>query len=270
MRGPEDPLSRLPCRISSKRVSSQDPLLRKFGNLASTASILPKFQLTSPQIWKFSAHNPGGALNFGLRAMCHQRDPTFSLAFTKIPPFLLTFTQWPPITERPWYIFVNQRPLIFAFYSQTSDRQFSARNWIFSTNLTKCLEIFGHFGLERPLVLMHFTERPPYFCMLCHWKALFWHRPNLSPKDPYIREVLGGMAFVRHFHMWVTPRGAHKPQISLEIFSSQAPKFGNFGSQARPLRLSEVSISSQAPPFGNPGRTQYFFPYYSTVLHIPT
>ena len=34
---------------------------------------------------------------------------------------------------------------------------------------------------------MHFTERPPYFCMLCHWKA-FWH--NLSPKDPYIREML--------------------------------------------------------------------------------
>ena len=53
--------------ISSKRVSSQDPLLRKFGNFglnslnfhSSFSSQAPKFgnfQLTSPQIWKFSAH----------------------------------------------------------------------------------------------------------------------------------------------------------------------------------------------------------------------
>ena len=55
--------------ISSKRVSSQDPLLRKFGNfslnslnfLPNFSSQAPKFgnfQLTSPQIWKFSAHKP--------------------------------------------------------------------------------------------------------------------------------------------------------------------------------------------------------------------
>ena len=55
--------------ISSKRVSSQDPLLRKFGNFSlyslnfhpSFSSQAPKFgnfQLTSPQIWKFFAHKP--------------------------------------------------------------------------------------------------------------------------------------------------------------------------------------------------------------------
>ena len=55
--------------ISSKRVSSQDPLFRKFGNLSlyslnlhpNFSSQAPKFghfQLTSPQIWKFSAHKP--------------------------------------------------------------------------------------------------------------------------------------------------------------------------------------------------------------------
>ena len=65
--------------ISSKRVSSQDPLLRKFGNLSlnslnfhpNFSSQAPKFgnfpltspqfgnfQLTSSQIWKFSAHKP--------------------------------------------------------------------------------------------------------------------------------------------------------------------------------------------------------------------
>ena len=65
--------------ISSKRVSSQDPLLRKFGNFSlyslifhpNFSSQAPKFgifssqapkfgnfPLTSPQIWKFSAHKP--------------------------------------------------------------------------------------------------------------------------------------------------------------------------------------------------------------------
>ena len=55
--------------ISSKRVSSQAPLLRKFGNFSlyslnfyqNFSSQAPKFgnfQLSSPQIWKFSAHKP--------------------------------------------------------------------------------------------------------------------------------------------------------------------------------------------------------------------
>ena len=53
--------------ISSKRVSSQDPLLRKFWNFSlyslnfspNFSSQAPKFgnfQLTSPQIWEFSVH----------------------------------------------------------------------------------------------------------------------------------------------------------------------------------------------------------------------
>ena len=54
--------------ISSKRVSSQDPLLRKFGNFSlyslfcpnfsSQAPKFENFELTSLQIWKLSAHNP--------------------------------------------------------------------------------------------------------------------------------------------------------------------------------------------------------------------
>ena len=55
--------------ISGKRVSSQDPLLRKFGNFSlnslnfhphfsSQAPKFGNFQLTSPQIWKFSVHKP--------------------------------------------------------------------------------------------------------------------------------------------------------------------------------------------------------------------
>ena len=55
--------------ISSKRVSSQDPILRKFWkfslnslnfhpNFSSQAPKFWNFQLTSPQIWIFSAHKP--------------------------------------------------------------------------------------------------------------------------------------------------------------------------------------------------------------------
>ena len=56
--------------ISSKRVSSPDPLLRKFGNFSlyslnfhpNFSSQSPKIwkfsELTSPQIWQFSAHKP--------------------------------------------------------------------------------------------------------------------------------------------------------------------------------------------------------------------
>ena len=44
--------------ISSKRVSSQGPLLRKFWNLVSTASIFTQILAHKPQIWKFSAHKP--------------------------------------------------------------------------------------------------------------------------------------------------------------------------------------------------------------------
>ena len=49
-------------------------------------------------------------------------------------------------------------------------------------------------------------------------------------------------------------RSVHKAPFweNLEIFSSQAPKFGNF---QLITPFSEASISSQAPHFGNLGRT---------------
>ena len=65
--------------ISSKRVSSQDPLLRKFGNyslyslnfhpnFSSQAPKFGNFQLTSPQIWKFSVHKPPNLEIFSTQA----------------------------------------------------------------------------------------------------------------------------------------------------------------------------------------------------------
>ena len=78
--------------ISSKRVSSQDPLLRKFGNFSlnslnfhpNFSSQAPKFgnfQLTSAQIWKFSAHKPPNLEIFRsqaplFRGKCQFASPT--------------------------------------------------------------------------------------------------------------------------------------------------------------------------------------------------
>ena len=78
--------------ISSKRVSSQDPLLRKFGNFSlnslnfcsNFSSQAPKFgnfQLTSPQILKFSVHKPPNLEIFRsqaplFRGKCQFASPT--------------------------------------------------------------------------------------------------------------------------------------------------------------------------------------------------
>ena len=78
--------------ISSKRVSSQDPLLRKFGNFSlysfnfhpNFSSQAPKFgnfQLKSRQIWKFSAHKPPNLEIFRsqaplFRGKCQFASPT--------------------------------------------------------------------------------------------------------------------------------------------------------------------------------------------------
>ena len=120
-----------------------------------------------------------GALNFGLRAMCHQKDPTFFAHFHRKTPI---FTNCHPMTPYFWqtpchrktltHDLCHSKTLIFALNSQTSDN-FPQKNldfWKISTNLTKCWEIFGHFGPENPYFLMHFTERPPYFGALCHWE----------------------------------------------------------------------------------------------------
>ena len=107
----------------------------------------------------------GGALNFGLRTMCHQKDPTFfSLAFTERLPFLPTFTQWPPIFRKFWH---------------------------FWRNVEKFLAILA---LKAP-IFDAYHWKTPYFCALCHSKTpLFWR--NLSPKDPYI--------WVAWWHSYVT------------------------------------------------------------------
>ena len=69
--------------ISSKRVSSQDPLLRKFGNFSLNSLIFhPNVSSHwSPQIWKFSAHKPPNLEIFSSQA------PKFGNLPLTSPPF---------------------------------------------------------------------------------------------------------------------------------------------------------------------------------------
>ena len=67
--------------ISSKRVSSQDPLLRKFGNFSLySLNFHPNFS-SSPQIWKCSAHKPPNLEIFSSQA------PKFGNFPLTSPPF---------------------------------------------------------------------------------------------------------------------------------------------------------------------------------------
>ena len=115
----------------------------------------------------------GGHSTSGYAPCAKKRPYSFSLAFTERPPFLPTLTQWPPIfnkllvTEKPWHIFVTQRPLIFTFNSQTSD------------NFWQNLDFFRKFrhiwqNVEKFLAILALSLKNP----------LFWH--NLSPKGPYV------------------------------------------------------------------------------------
>ena len=84
--------------ISSTSVSSQDPLLRKFGNFnlyslnfcpnfSCQAPKFGNFQLTSPQIWKFSVHKPPlSEASISLQASCFGIPGSTPLPQKKLSP----------------------------------------------------------------------------------------------------------------------------------------------------------------------------------------
>ena len=105
----------------------------------------------------------------------------------------------------------------------------------------------GMCGPEDPLFTpLLLLARVPFQAKESVHKTPFWE--NL--------EILASTASI------FTQILAHKPP-NLEIFSSQAPKFGNFPLtspqiwkfSAHKPPFSEANVSSQAPHFGNPGRT---------------
>ena len=106
--------------ISSKRVSSQDPLLRKFGNFSlnslnfypNFSSQAPKFgnfQLTSPQIWKFSAHKLPNLESFRSQAPFSEANvssqaPHFgNPGRTPLPEKKLSTPPGPQLGQTHWY-----------------------------------------------------------------------------------------------------------------------------------------------------------------------
>ena len=89
--------------------------------------------------------------------------------------------------------------------------------------------------------------RPPFHASPAARKGPISSK-RVSSQDPLLRKFGNFSLYSRNFH----PNLVHKPP-NLEIFSSQAPKFGNFPLTSPPF--SEANVSSQAPHFGNPGRT---------------
>ena len=119
------PFSRLSCRSQGshfkQRVSSQDPLLRKFGifslnslnfhpNVSSQAPKFGNFQLPSLQIWKFSAHKPPNLEIFRSQApLFRGKCPFASPTLWKSGPHTPTWkkVECPPPGGAPGY-----RPII--------------------------------------------------------------------------------------------------------------------------------------------------------------
>ena len=100
--------------------------------------------------------------------------------------------------------------------------------------------------------------RPPFHASPAARKAVPFQAKESVHKTPFWEnlEILASTAPI------FTQILAHKPS-NLEIFSSQAPKFGNFQLtspqiwkfSAHKPPFSEANVSSQAPHFRNPGRT---------------
>ena len=96
--------------------------------------------------------------------------------------------------------------------------------------------------------------RPPFHASPVVHKSHFKQKSQFT--RPPFQEILASTASI------ITQILAHKPP-NLDIFSSQAPKFGNFQLTSPQIwkfsthkpPFSEANVSSQTPHFGNPGRT---------------
>ena len=110
---------------------------------------------------------PRGALNFGSRAMCHQKDPIF---FRSLSPKDPHFYQLSP-----------NDPLFFENFD------------IFD----EMLRNFSPFWHWKPLFLVHFTERPPIFVRFVTQRPPFLTQ-FVTGRPLHLRCLV---ALVRHFHM---------------------------------------------------------------------
>ena len=135
----------------------------------------------------------GGALNFGLRAMCHQKDPTFFRSLSPKDPHIFQLSPNDPLFFENVDIFDKMLRKFWPFWPWKP---------LFFMHFTEKSSIFERFVTEKPPFLMQFvTERP------LHLRCL--------------------VALVRHFHMWLPPpRGFGQSSSSLDPnFCSQDPHF---------------------------------------------
>ena len=141
--------------------------------------------------------------------MCHQKDPTFFRSLSPKDPHFYQLSPNDPLfltnslspkdpdtslsLEDPWFSnLIVKQVTIFG-----GKMDFSK----ISTNLTKCWEIFGHFGPESPYFWCILLKDPLFLCGLSLKDLLF---DVICHQKAPTSEVLGGTR-IRHFHMWVPP-----------------------------------------------------------------
>ena len=168
--------------------------------LVSCAGVALAWKLKgSAEIFLDSFSTRRGTQLWVTRHVAPKRPYFFLLAFTERPPFLPTFTQCPPVfnklfvTERPWHIFVTQRPLIFAFNSQTSD------NFWLKIGFLEKFDEFEEMLRNYWPIFLRISLKDPLFCALCHWKTPFLTQ-FVTERSLHLRCLV---ALIRHFHMWV-------------------------------------------------------------------
>ena len=111
-------------------------------------------------------------------ARSHRKTPIFTNFHPMTPIFNKLL-----VTEIPWHIFVTQRPLIFAFSSQTSDN-FRQKIWIFRKFRRNVEKFLAILALKAAIFWCFSLIDPLFWCALSLKDPLFWR--YLSPKDPYI------------------------------------------------------------------------------------
>ena len=135
----------------------------------------------------------GWELNFGLRTMCHQKDPTF---FRSLSP-----------KDPPFYQLSPNDPLFLtnSLSLKDPDTSLSLKDPSFSHLIVKQVTIFGKkieffekfwqiwwnvekflaiLALKAPIFWCIPLKDPLFLCILSLKDPFFWC--NLSPKDPYI------------------------------------------------------------------------------------
>ena len=170
--GPEDPLftpllplARVPFQA---RVSSQDPLLRKFGNFSlyslnfhpnfsSQAPTFGIFQLTSPQIGKFSAHKPPNWEIFRsqaplFRGKCQFASPTLRKSGPHTPTWKKV--ECPP--PRGLVIWLSTNIGLIAIKNDTLSLFCFVFLWS-CTSLAQFLTPFPHMHTVNTLTNLHVT-----------------------------------------------------------------------------------------------------------------